>query len=232
VNALNLELLQAVRDAVASAPASGARGIVLSGGPGVFSGGLDVPTLLTLESEGVRETWQAFMGLCETLARSVLPVVAALTGHAPAGGAVLSLFCDYRVMARGPYRIGLNETQVGLVIPEPIQYAFKRAVGARQAERLMVLGAMVESEHALQIGLVDELTDLDHVVTRSVAWLEDLLRLPHNAMIGTRALSRADLIAAVADPQRMDIARFIEGWYEDDTQAALRAMVARIKKGS
>src|SRR3546814_1904204 len=74
-------------------------------------------------------------------------------------------------MADGPYRIGLNETQVGLVAPDGIQRLMRRVVGAHRAERLLVSGELVESEQALAIGLVDELTDIDGVPARALAWL-------------------------------------------------------------
>ena len=193
VNALDGELLGNLRQAVTDAPAHGARAIVLSGRPGMFSGGLDVPHLLQLDQDAMRGVWHAFIGLCEALARSPVPVVAAITGHSPAGGAVLTLYCDYRIMADGPYRIGLNETQVGLVVPDVIQAAMRRLLGAHRAERLMVAGAMIESSEAHRIGLVDELIDAERVVERAIAWLQDLLKLAPHAMSETRRIARADL---------------------------------------
>ena len=135
VNALNLELLQALRKAVDDSVRDDVRGIVLSGAPGLFSAGIDVPALLQRDRAGVREYWREFFALCGVLARAPIPLVAAITGHSPAGGAVLALFCDYRVMADGPYRIGLNEVQVGLIVPEAIQLALRRVVGTYRAER-------------------------------------------------------------------------------------------------
>lgn len=233
VNALNPELLAALREAIMAAPGEGARALVISGAPNVFSAGMDVPRLLTLDRPGLEAAWMQFFGVLEALARSPLPSAAAITGHSPAGGAVISLFCDYRVMARGPWRIGLNEVQVGLVVPECIQYALKRLVGAYRGERLLMAGAMVESEQALAIGLVDELTDVDHVATRCVAWLEALLALPGKAMHATRMISRADLVEAIADPRRLDLPRFLDEWFSDETQAVLTALVERMraKKG-
>src|SRR3546814_3334581 len=90
---------------------------------------------------------------------------------------------DYRVMADGPYRIGLNETQVGLVAPDGIQRLMRRVVGAHRAERLLVSGELVESEQALAIGLVDELTDIDGVPARALAWLQALLQLPRQPVL-------------------------------------------------
>ena len=234
VNALNPDLVRTLRAAIEAAPADGMRGLVLSGSPGLFSAGLDVPHLLQLDRDAFRVFWNDFFGLCAALARSPVPVVAAITGHAPAGGAVLSIMCDYRVMARGaapdkPFRIGLNEVQVGLCVPECIQAALRRLVGAYRAERLMVVGAMLESTQAEAIGLVDELVDTDFVVPRAIVWLGELLKLPPRAMAETRRLARADIAAIFADPGALPVEDFLDGWFAPEAQAVLHALVARLK---
>ena len=231
VNALNPDLCRAISGSLAGALANGARGIVLAGGPKVFSAGLDVPFLLSLgdDQAALLQAWTAFFDAARALASCPVPVVAAMAGHAPAGGCVLALCCDYRIMADGPYRIGLNETQVGLVAPEGIQALMARAVGAHRAERLLVAGAMVESAQALRIGLVDEVTGIDDVATRARVWLEELLQLPQGPMLETRRIARADVAACLRD-ERIDLPRFVAGWMQPDTQAALRAMLARIGK--
>jgi enoyl-CoA hydratase/carnithine racemase len=133
-------------------------------------------------------------------------------------------------MAHGPARIGLNETQVGLAVPDAIQHLMRRVVGVYRAERLVVAGAMLDAETAARIGLVDELTDIDHVATRARAWLEELLALPRAPMLATRKLARADLVAALAAFGDADLDRFLAQWNDADTQAALRALVARLRK--
>lgn len=236
VNALDTELCRALIAAFDKALGDGAPGIVLSGGEGIFSAGLDVPYLLSHgeNRHALMDSWQAFFGVARALAESRVPVAAAITGHSPAGGYVLALCCDYRVMARStdparPYAIGLNETQVGLVAPEGIQQLLRRVVGVHRAERLLVAGELVPAERALDIGLVDELADAADVVPRAVAWLQSLLQLPHAPVMQTRAIARADLAVALHnDNIRLD--RFIEAWYLPETQQALQAMVARLKK--
>jgi len=158
-----------------------------------------------------------------------VPVAAAINGHSPAGGCVLALCCDYRVMAAGPYRIGLNETQVGLVAPEGIQYLMRRAVGEHRAERLLVGGELVEAQRAYEIGLVDELAEIDDVPARARAWLRNLLSLPRQPVLQTRAIARAELVAAL-QPERLRLDRFIASWNDPDTQAGLRALVAKLGK--
>jgi enoyl-CoA hydratase/carnithine racemase len=231
VNALNPALCSDIENAVGKALALGARAIVLAGGPKVFSAGLDVPYLLSLgdDRKALTLAWEQFFAAARTIARSPVPIVAAIAGHAPAGGCVLALCCDYRVMASGPFRIGLNETRVGLVAPEGIFQLLRRVVGPHRAERLLVSGDLVESQHALEIGLVDELTEIDNVGVRARAWLEELLQLPRQPMLETRSIARADLVDAL-EPARIRIDHFIEGWFSRDTQAGLHALVASLRK--
>ena len=229
VNALDPALCAQLRDAIAEAVAAGAQGLVLAGGPKVFSAGLDVPHLLTLDETALRDAWEGFFLAARTLASCPVPVVAALNGHAPAGGCVLALCCDYRVMASGPYLIGLIETQVGLVAPEGIQRLMRRVVGAHRAERLLVAGEMIDAQRALEIGLVDELAAIDEVPERAREWLRGLLALPRTPVLATRAIARADVVAALA-PERIQLDRFVAAWNEPDTQSALRALVARLGK--
>lgn len=231
VNALDPALCAELAQAIDAAVRDGTQALVLSGGPKVFSAGLDVPHLLSLgeDAAALSAAWGTFFDAARALAGSPVPVVAAIAGHAPAGGCVLALCCDYRIMASGPYRIGLNETQVGLVAPEGVQHLLARVVGPYRAERLLVSGELVDAERALALGLVDELTDIDHVVQRALAWLEPLLQLPREPMLGTRAIARADLVAALA-PERIGLARLLQAWSAPDTQAGLRALVARLGK--
>lgn len=229
VNALDAGLIHNLRDAVERAPVEGAQALIISGAPGLFSAGLDVPSLLQLDRAAMAVVWREFFGLCGALARSPIPAVAAVTGHAPAGGAVIALFCDFRVMATGMYKIGLNETQVGLTVPDCIQAALRRTVGIYRAERLLIAGAMLDSEAALSVGLIDELADVDHVVTRALGWLGELLLLPRQAMLSTRALARADIAALFADTSTLPVDSFLDGWFAPEAQSTLRAMVERLK---
>lgn len=233
-NALDGELIATLLQAVRSAPAEGARAIVLSGQPGMFSAGLDVPALLPLGRAAMRRVWDDFLALMAALARSPLPIACAITGHSPAGGAVLALFCDYRVMARSPsaekpYRIGLNEVAVGLVVPEVIARALARLLGPHRAERLLVEGRMLSAEEALAMGLVDALAEGEQVVGEALSWCRRHLALPRLAMSGTRRIARADL-AAIFDQPGMDTEDFLAVWFSEETQATLRALVERLKK--
>lgn len=230
VNALDPQLVAELLEAVRTAPAQGARGLVLSGRPGMFSAGLDVPALLQLQRPQMQAFWRDYVNLCAALARSPVPVVAALTGHSPAGGAVLAIMCDYRVMAEGDFIIGLNEVQIGLVVPEFIQHALRRLVGTYRAERLVMSGAMPTTAQALQVGLVDEAVAAEEVVPRSVAWAQELLALPADAVAQTRQLARADLTTLFDEDIGAHVAPFLDIWFSNEAQSALHGLVARLQQ--
>jgi 3,2-trans-enoyl-CoA isomerase len=231
-NALSPELIAALLAAVESAPGAGARAVVISGAPGKFSGGLDVPHLIHLDRAAIAATWRDFYSLMRALATSPVPVVAAITGHSPAGGAVISIFCDARVMAQkaeGEFLIGLNEVQVGLPMPPVIFHALRRLVGPRAAERLCVTAELVAATEARRIGLIDELVPAEGVVARAVEWCNAVLALPPEAMAETRRLARADL-AALFDENEAEVSGLVDRWFSAETQGSMRALVERLAK--
>jgi 3,2-trans-enoyl-CoA isomerase len=232
-NALSPELILALSKALAEAASTdaGASGLVLSGAPGMFSAGLDVPYLLTLDRDGIGAMWSAFYSLLRGIAASPLPVVAAITGHSPAGGAVLALYCDLRVMAEGEFRIGLNEVRVGLPMPPVILAAMRRLVGPRLAERMCVSGALVPPAEALRIGLIDEVVPPEQVVERAVAMAAELAALPRTAMAETRRLARADLVA-MFDAAGAEMENLLDSWFSAEAQSTMRALVERLARKS
>jgi 3,2-trans-enoyl-CoA isomerase len=228
-NALSPALITALNDAIEAAPSDGARALVLSGTPGMFSAGLDVPLLLTLDRPAITQVWRDFYGLMRALARSSIPVAAAINGHGPAGGTVLALFCDWRVMAEGDWKMGFNEVQVGIPLPPVILSALRRQIGARQAERLGTGGLVISALEAARIGVVDELVPLEKVVDRAVDWCQVLLKLPERAMATTRQRARADLSALFQDIDH-EIDDVVSAWWTDEAQRVLGALAAKLTK--
>jgi enoyl-CoA hydratase/carnithine racemase len=229
-NALSFELIVALREAFEAAPRNGIRALILSGSPGRFSGGLDVPLLLTYDRATIAVLWREFYALLQALAGSPIPVAAAITGHAPAGGTVLSLFCDWRVMADGDFKIGLNEVQVGLPLPPVIMAGLRRLVGPHSAERLAVSGLLISPQEALAVGLIDQVAAADQVTNRALQWCQSLLALPAQAMAITRRLARADLTAYFDQNLEPELQTVTMSWWTPETQSVLRALAARLGK--
>ncbi len=224
VNALDEALIGRIAAAVREAPGAGIRAIVLSGQPGLFSAGLDVPALLREERAGMRRLFAALWAAQEALARSTVPIVAAITGHAPAGGTVLALHCDYRVMAAGPFSIGLNEVAVGLTPGPLLCRAFARLVGEQRAADLLTRGGMLDPEAALAARLVDAVCAPEEVVGHAHAHARLLLALPPRAMLATRAAVRAPLAALFDGGDGGFIDAAVELWFGEEAQARLRAL--------
>jgi enoyl-CoA hydratase/carnithine racemase len=229
-NAINPQLAESLDQALTDASTS-AGAVVVSGSPGMFSAGLDVPELMGLDRGQFSTYWEGFINMLKNIALMPVPIVFAMTGHAPAGGIVLALFGDYRIMPRGPFKTGLNETQIGLVAPPVAQQALIRNIGPKMAERILVAGEIMTAERALAIGLVDELAeDPAAVVSRAIEWCEQHLSLPREAMLTTRNYMRADLHAIFEDSRQFAIEEFVELWFQESTQNALGAMLRRIGK--
>ena len=229
-NALNQELILTLTDALRQAGEK-AGAVVVSGRPGLFCGGLDIPEMINYDRDQVSRFWQSFLRLLQTIAQMPVPTAFAINGHAPAGGIVMALFADYRIMPRDGFKTGLNEVQVGLVVPSVIHKALVRTVGGHTAERMLVAGEIMSSEKALAIGLVDELVDLpDDAVTRAVEWCEQHLALPGPAMQITREMARADLHALFNDCSELGVEKFVNVWFSESTRNTLRELVERLQK--
>lgn len=238
VNALSAAFAAALDEALATAHADGegdradgVRALVLSGQPGMFSAGLDIREVIGPEA-GLRTLLERFWGLQRRLVHGPLPVVNALTGHAPAGGAVLAVLCDHRIMADGDFRIGLNEVQVGLFPGEVIYRCLERLIGTGRAASLLSRGAMLTPAEALACGLVDEVVPASQVVPRAVALAAALAALPQQAYRQTRALVRRDLAAWFDVPAERVAAQIAEGWVTEETRARMAAALARQPRSS
>jgi Delta3-Delta2-enoyl-CoA isomerase len=231
VNALTGEFLVQLRAAIQRATRDDAKGIVLSGLPGRFSAGFDLPLLLGLDRKEIAETWQELYGLLRTIAASPIPIVAAMTGHAIAGGMVIATFCDRRVMAAGEYKVGLNEVQVGIHLPPVVLACLRRLVGPRVAEYLAVMGPLLTPQDALAFGLVDELEQPHFVVGRAVEFCQRVVALPEAAM-STRHDARADLVALFENTPQPEQDNFTASWFSSSTQKHVRAVVDRLGKSA
>lgn len=226
-NALAPDVLAELAEATRRAPTE-ARALVLSGRPGMFSAGLDVPAFLALDRAATRAAWQALFALQRHLALAPIPVASAITGHAPAGGCVLALSCHQRVMARGRFKIGLNEVAVGVRVPELVWACARHVLGPRVAERVCTTGELVDPERALALGLVDELAEPDEVVPRALAWCRAQLALPAAALRDTRALARRELAADFEAFDARALEGFLDEWFGAECQRTLREMVAKL----
>lgn len=207
-NALSTSSLEELSAAFRQLPAN-VRGVVLLGRSRFFSGGID---LKAYEGYGHSERAEHTRALARTLLEVFSfrrPVVAGVTGHAIAGGALLALACDVRVMAMGGFKLTTNEVALGVDVPE-FGLAITEATLPRHLyAKLLLHGATMTSEQALEHGVVAELADLDAVANRARALARDLARsVGHDAYEVTKNRLRGPLVARAMASLEDDIEGF------------------------
>ena len=221
VNALDRESLIGLTDAIDRAERAGVRGLILTGRGACFTAGLDVAEVLSLQQDGLADFLRCFLECLMRLSRARMPIVAALNGHSPAGGAVLALCCDRRLMAAGTARIGLNEVAVGL-FPGPLILALlERTVGRRVAADLLMTGDLLEPDMARERGLVDQVVAQAVLLPTAAAWLQRLMALPEEPFLATRAMVRKDLVLAVRMALETDLQELVAAWSTPAARASL-----------
>lgn len=233
-NPMNGQLVRDLRDVftlVSSDPEI--KGLILTGQPNFFSVGLDVVELYDYDEARFLNFWHELSEMILAMVRCPKPVVAAVTGHAPAGGCVLALCCDYRIMARGKYTIGLNELPVGIVIPPMIYELYRFVLGENGAYKNLIEGRLMNAEEALAHNLIDEAVLSEYVLERSIAKMQDYQRINQNAWQASKRLLRRELLQRLESQLEDFEANFkpvIDHWWQPESRHQLQQMIQRLKK--
>jgi len=198
VNALDLELLEAISAGLDEISSSGARAVVLSGAGRSFSAGVDLQRLTRDGTPYLERFLPALDVALEKLYTFPLPVVAAVNGHAIAGGCILVQACDRRLMASGEARIGVPELRVGVPFP-PLPFEIMRsALAPNVAHWLMTSGQTLSPDIALQYGLVDEVVDPAHLMSHARHAAFHLAETPPATFRLTRKMLRGESMKRVS----------------------------------
>jgi methylglutaconyl-CoA hydratase len=189
-NALSGELVAALDDALArAADDARIRGLVLTGAGPDFCAGADLKALQALSTRTHEENLADSRRLAKLLHDLRLhpkPIVAAVRGHALAGGAGLACACD-RVVAAEDARFGFTEARIGFVAAVVAAFVIERT-GPRIARELLLTARRVDAPAALALGLADELAPADSVVDRAIAWIGELAPCAPGSLAATRLL--------------------------------------------
>ncbi len=223
-NSLNLELLNQLAGILQQVKQdSNARGLVLaSSNEKFFSIGFDIPRLFELSQEDFRLFYTTYNRVCLDLYTLPKPTVAAITGHAIAGGCILTLCCDYRFIAEGRKLMGVNEIKLGVHVPYPGDYVLRQIVGARIAREAMESGEFYPAEQLLEMGMVDRVLPLDEVLPKAIEKAQSLGAFPQKAYAMIKH-NRVETVEAQIRAQLEEKERFfIECWYSDETRQRLR----------
>jgi enoyl-CoA hydratase len=229
-NALNLEMVGALIDALDRLDGSAARAGVLTGQGSIFGAGVDLPALVEGGAEYVRQFTSLLQSLFERLATFPRPLVAAVNGHAIAGGAILMLACDQRLLARTTARIGLTEVRVGVVFPAWALEIARFATPPHHFPTLVCTGRTWPPEEALARGLVDELVEPDQLLARACAVAEELAAIPATVFTTTKLAVRQPMIEAARRQTALTEAAVLQHWCAPETLRHVAAFAEQALK--
>jgi len=194
VNILDPELLSDLKRELVSIRNGDSSSIVLTGNGACFSAGLNLFDILNKGEEYIRELMTILHELLLELFTFPRPVVAAVNGHAIAGGCVIACACDFRIMADANGKIGIPELLVGVPFPVLPLEIIRFAVPAPHFQQLVYTGRNCLPKEALEFGLIDEVAEQNNVVERACMMAEMLAAVPANAFYHTKKLMRQPVL--------------------------------------
>lgn len=228
-NAMHVEMIEEISISLQEAQQDPAvEGVILSGKENFFTSGLDLITLYQYDEAQMQKFWKSFMDLLQKLVSFPKPIVSAITGHSPAGGCVMAICCDYRVMADGDFIIGLNEVPVGIVVPDVIFNLYSFWLGQGRAYRSLLEGKLYKPAEALEIGLVDEVVEFNKIQNAAIAKIKSLTQFEKNAWRTSKMNFRKDLIASFEKDQTETINQVLEQWWRPSTRAVLKTIIENL----
>jgi enoyl-CoA hydratase/carnithine racemase len=229
INALNLQVLQeldAVLEEVRRKPHI--RALVLtSANDRFFCIGFDLPELLPLEKKNFAFFLNAYNRLCLRLFTFPKPTITAITGHATAGGCILALCTDFRFMAAGNARLGVNEIGLGVPITYLAYCLLKELGGGRAGRDSMYEGTLYTPEEAQQIGLVDRVVPAPELISEAARTVRRLGNFSHDAFKADKRFRvqaiEADVLLRLDEEEEA----FVEQWYAPAARTLLEATLPK-----
>lgn len=207
-------------------------GVIITGKPGFFSSGIDLMEAYDYNEEQIKQFWIDFLALPRALAAFSKPLVAAISGHSPAGGCVIALCCDYRLMADGQFIIGLNEIPVGIVVPDGIFNLYSFWLGRRKAYQYIMEGALLDVTAALKAGLIDEITTGEDLLSSAEKKVRGYMQLNPAVWSASKLNLRKELISQLNADQSSMLDAMLKQWWAPETRMGLQMMIEKLKAKS
>jgi enoyl-CoA hydratase len=229
-NAFDVEFCEEIVKQLDDLSQSAVRALVITGQGRMFSAGVDLFRILNGGSAYIRTFLPALTKAFETLFCFEKPVVAAINGHAIAGGCVLACAADQRLMALDSGRIGIPELLVGVPFPTVALEIVRMVVAPAQFRTLVYGGATLSPKEAKEIGIVDATVGPEELLDRAVAMAECLASIPQEVFTITKHQIRDPVMKRIREDASEVDAAVDRVWTTSATLEAIRAYVARTFK--
>jgi enoyl-CoA hydratase len=226
-SALDLELLRALASALDAERASSERALVLTGTGSIFSAGVDLYRVTRGGRAYLAEFLPALDEALFALFAFEKPAVAAINGHAIAGGCILALACDRRVIARGDATIGVPELRVGVPFPPSALEIVRSALAPREFHELVFSGRNLRGADIVARGLAEEAVEPEHLLDRAILIAEELAAVPPEAFAIVKRATRAPAIERMRRETLRMAPAILDAWSSKPVLAAIESYVAR-----
>lgn len=232
VNAINFQMVkELIKTFQSFKEEDSIRGVILTGQPHFFTAGLDVIELYDYDKETIKEFMVAFGELYLVLAKFPKPLIAAITGHAPAGGTVFAITCDYRVMAdSGKYTIGLNEILVNIGLSKDIIKGYAFWLGEGAAARHLLKGTLMNATEAQAVGFVEEICRLEAVLDRAEQQMKRYLQAEPQIFQSIKSKVRKSWLSQLGTNGKMELKENLEIWWKPEVRSRMKGFVERLTK--
>jgi 3,2-trans-enoyl-CoA isomerase len=223
VNALNEPLIEQLNSSFISLEDDEAvKAIIITGQGKFFSFGFDIPEFFSYSKESFTRYLIKFTQLYTSMFLFPKPIVAALNGHAIAGGCMLSLACDYRIMVSEKAKISLNEISFGAIVFSGSIELLKYCVNQRNAESILFSGKMYSAEEAIRLGLIDQISSFEKLLDDSKKIARELSNNDKEVFRGMKNLLRKPVVEEMKKREMDSIREFVDIWYSKETRKNLK----------
>ncbi|KAM3598069.1 uncharacterized protein V6R79_013150 [Siganus canaliculatus] len=208
------------------------RGVIItSRQPRVFSAGLDLMDIYGKSHEHCAAFHNIIQEMWLKVYSSSMVTMSAINGSSPGGGCVMNIACDYRIMADDPkYRIGLNETQFGIIPSAWLQHNLKDLVGYRAADMCLQLGTLYNPSDALELGLVDQVVPEEDVLTTAIQTMNKWLAIPEHARQMTKTMMRKAAVDELMSGREAETEFYASMGSSSAFQKAIGAYLEKLKR--
>ena len=220
-NAIDLELakeLSVVLEGIDNS--NDVKALVVTGTGSCFSAGLDLKAIPTYNRAQQESMIMHLNHLFGALYGFRLPTIAAVNGHAIAGGVILTLACDYRIGAQGDYKLGLAEARVGVPFPVSAMSIVQSELSPPVARTMVLTARNVTPQEAQSMGVLDELQPADLLISRAVEVAKEMAALPSAVFSRIKRQLRAPAMSRIDDAMSHRKEPMLDSWLTEETRAA------------
>ncbi|XP_013146800.1 PREDICTED: enoyl-CoA delta isomerase 1, mitochondrial-like [Papilio polytes] len=230
-NTFNMEYLHEIIKTIDDLSKQRVKGIVLTSAiPNIFSAGLDIKELYNPDLQRLENFYIAVQDVLLKFLELDFAAAAAINGHTPAAGCLLSLACEYRAMVNGNYKIGLNETALGIITTPWMQAVMYQVIQKKDAERALTTAKMFNVDEALQVGLIDEIAlDKEDAINRCKQYIKKFDKIPQQARALTKQRIRRTPIKILREQREEDLRMFLDIVMTQSVQDNLRDYFENLK---